>query len=240
MPARTSRIMRLPQPRDPDGRSCLPTHHPRSQPPWPHLPTPSPSTTAKPRTCLPAWPASLTRERPVAAATRWWPSWAWRPPRSSPGRGRSPRSPNGPPTHPSRSGPHSAPAAMARPLQRPGRDHHSPHARPAGCRRPGQRHRRLAGRPGATTGAWPTRRPSTGGRRRRQDPARRQRGHRRRPSGPPAGLYGPRQPRGAGPTPGRRRPRRGAAFAPLLDGLDLAGVVVTADALQTTPRPPSS
>jgi len=35
-------------------------------------------------------------------------------------------------------------------------------------------------------------------------------------------------------------PEEVPAFAPLLDGLDLAGVVVTADALQTTPRPPSS
>jgi hypothetical protein len=73
-------------------------------------PTPNSSTTANLRTCLPAWPASLTRELPVAAATRWSPSWAWRPPRPWPGRGQSPRSPNGPPTHPSRSGPHSASA----------------------------------------------------------------------------------------------------------------------------------
>jgi predicted transposase YbfD/YdcC len=49
-------------------------------------------------------------------------------------------------------------------------------------------------------------------------------------------LHGPRHPGGAGPTPGRRRPRGGAAFAPLLADLDLAGVVVTADALQTHPE----
>src|SRR5829696_2947186 len=32
MQARTARIMRFPQPHDPDGRPCLPTDHPRSQP----------------------------------------------------------------------------------------------------------------------------------------------------------------------------------------------------------------
>jgi hypothetical protein len=35
---------------------------------------------------------------------------------------------------------------------------------------------------------------------------------------------------------GRRCARGGAAFGPLLDGLDLADVVVTTDALQTPPR----
>jgi hypothetical protein len=32
----------FPQPHDPDGRPCLPTHHPRSQPLWPTSPTPTP------------------------------------------------------------------------------------------------------------------------------------------------------------------------------------------------------
>jgi hypothetical protein len=35
-------------------------------------------------------------------------------------------------------------------------------------------------------------------------------------------------------------PEEVPAFTPLLEGLELAGVVVTADALQTTPPPPSS
>jgi hypothetical protein len=69
-----SRPGRPPVPADP---------HPRSQPPWPTSPTPtrSSSTTPTPRTC---WPTSLplpTRELPVAAATRWPPSWAWPPSR---------------------------------------------------------------------------------------------------------------------------------------------------------------
>jgi hypothetical protein len=57
--------------------------------------------------------------------------------------------------------------------------------------------------------------------------------HTPRPPGPPVGRDGPRHPCGARPTPSRRRPRRGPAFQPLLDGLDLAGVVITADALHT-------
>src|SRR5512133_4019199 len=36
--ARTPRIMWFPQPHDPDGRPCLPTNHPRSQPPGPPHP----------------------------------------------------------------------------------------------------------------------------------------------------------------------------------------------------------
>jgi hypothetical protein len=71
MQARTPRIMRFPQPDDPDGRPCLPTHHPRSQPPWPNLPTPIPANakTPKPRTCWPTWPAS----RPVSCRGRRYP-----------------------------------------------------------------------------------------------------------------------------------------------------------------------
>src|SRR5512132_3943678 len=67
--ARTPRIMRFPQPHDPDGRPCLPTNHPRSQPPWPTSPTPTPSTTVNPRTCWPTSPPSPTRARPVAGPT---------------------------------------------------------------------------------------------------------------------------------------------------------------------------
>jgi hypothetical protein len=63
--ARTSRIMRFRQPHDPDGRPCLPTLHPRSQPPWPISPTPTRSNSTAPRTswwrapcctrCEPGW-----------------------------------------------------------------------------------------------------------------------------------------------------------------------------------------
>jgi hypothetical protein len=63
MQARTPGIMRFSLPHDRDGRPCLPT---RSRP---------------------TSPPSPPRERPVAAATRWPASWAWRPPRSWPGRG---------------------------------------------------------------------------------------------------------------------------------------------------------
>jgi len=65
---RTAKIMRFPQPHDPDGRPCLPTHHPRSKPPSP-MSTHSNSRTPKPRTCWPTSPPSPIRERPVAAAT---------------------------------------------------------------------------------------------------------------------------------------------------------------------------
>jgi hypothetical protein len=130
MQARTARIMRFSLPHDPDGRPCLPTHHPRSQPPSPNSSTPIPanSTTPRPRTCWPTWPASPTHDPPVAAATRWSPSWAWRPPRCWSGRGRSPRSPSGPPTRPAGPGRARRPPPRSWPLQRPGRGHHRPHA----------------------------------------------------------------------------------------------------------------
>ena len=51
---------------------------------------------AEARTCWPIWPASPTPETPVAAATGWSPSWLWPLPQCWQGRGRSPRSPNGP------------------------------------------------------------------------------------------------------------------------------------------------
>src|SRR5215216_4550446 len=61
--ARTPRIMRFPQPHEPDGRPCLPTNHPRSQPPWPTSPTPTPSKTVNPRTRLLASLASVPDPR---------------------------------------------------------------------------------------------------------------------------------------------------------------------------------
>src|SRR5215211_1173310 len=130
--ARTPRIMRFPQPHDPDGRPCLPTHHPRPQPPSPTSPTPTPSKTVNPRTCWPTSPASPTRERPVAGATRWSPSWAWPPPRCWPAPGRSPPSPNGLPMRLSPSGPRWHPPRRPRPLRRPRRGHHPPDPFPPG------------------------------------------------------------------------------------------------------------
>src|SRR5512133_1212892 len=70
--------------------------------------------------------------------------------------------------------------------------------------RPGHSNRRLAGRPGP---CWPAAACPGGG---RQDTQGRQT---RWPPGPPAGRDGPRQPRGPGPTPGRRRPWRGPRLA---------------------------
>jgi hypothetical protein len=87
--ARTPRIMRLPHPHDPDGRPCLPTHHPRSQPPSPTSPTPTPPP---PEHRRPA-PAGLPRLCPRPASDPWPPPSAGRHPghgdRRGPGRARS-------------------------------------------------------------------------------------------------------------------------------------------------------
>jgi hypothetical protein len=58
--------MRFPQPHDPDGRPCLPSQHPRSQPPWSTSPTPTraSSTTPTRRTCWPTSPQSPTTSHP--------------------------------------------------------------------------------------------------------------------------------------------------------------------------------
>ena len=90
-------------------------------------------------------------------------------------------------------------------------------------------------------GAWlcdrdrPSRSGSGGGQSRSMaDAARRQT---QRPPGPPAGRDRPRHPRRAGPTPGRRRARGGARLRPAAGTPGPgAGVVVTADALQTHPE----
>jgi hypothetical protein len=60
--------MRLLQPHGPGGRPCLPTHHPRSQPPWLTSPTPtrSHSRTLTPRTC---W-LPCRRPRPASCPCR--------------------------------------------------------------------------------------------------------------------------------------------------------------------------
>jgi hypothetical protein len=202
--------MRFPQPHDPDGRPCLPTHHPQSQRPWPTSPMPTRSTSRtrspppagppghrlRPASC--PWPplpliailamaasAVLAGARSLAAIAEWAAE------------------------APSRCGPRWGPPRRPRPVRRPGRGHHRPHPGSPGRRRLGRRGRRLAGRPGPAAGASQTRRqPATGGRRRRQDPARRPHpdSRWRRPSGAPAGGDGPHQPRGAGPMPARRRP----------------------------------
>jgi hypothetical protein len=53
------------------------------------------------------------------------------------------------------------------------------------------------------------------------------------PAGPPVGRDGPRHPRRAGQRHVDRAPGEVPAFQPLLADLDLAGVVVTVDALHT-------
>jgi hypothetical protein len=52
--------MRAPQPHDGDGRPCLATHPPRSQPPLCTSPTPTHSGQPKRRTCSPTSPRSVT------------------------------------------------------------------------------------------------------------------------------------------------------------------------------------
>jgi hypothetical protein len=145
MQARTPKIMRFSQPHDQDGRPCLPTPHPRSQPPRAHLTDAEPLQLqdADAHTCWPTSPPSPTRERPVAAATRWSPSWPWRPPRCWPARGRSPRSPNGPPRRPSRCARAGRPARRPRPPRRPPGPgpHPRPRPRPCGAAHPQGRHR---------------------------------------------------------------------------------------------------
>jgi hypothetical protein len=179
------------------------------------------------------WLPSPTREPSAGAATGWSPSWAWQPPRSWPERGRSQRSPNGPPTPPSRSAPRSAPAS------RP------PAASPSRPRRPSVARSRLdADALAGAIGAWlADRKP--------QGPA----ASRRRAvavdgktlrgalgaggDGRPVHLLAAmdhasrtvlaqRQVGGA--------PEEVPAFAPLLAPLDLTGVVITTDALQTHPE----
>src|SRR5829696_5620768 len=192
--ARTPRIMRFPQPQDPDGRPCLPTNHPRSQPSWP-----------------------------------------WPPPRCWPAPGRSPRSPNGLPMRLSPSGPRWALAATS-PATSP-----SPPRPPSAGPFPAWTSTRspLLSAPG-----WPT---GTGA------PVPVGAGRRR------AVAVDGKTLRGAHPPEGDGRPVHllaamdhtsravlvqhqvgGApevpAFAPLLAPLDLADVVVTADALQTHPE----
>jgi hypothetical protein len=172
---RAPRIMRLPQPHDPDGRPCLPTHHPRSQPPWPISPTPTGRAfgTPMPPTCWPTSPPSLTRELPAAAATSWSPSWGWPPPRYWAARAVDRRDRRmGRRCAPAGPGRTRRPPRRPRPLRRPRRGHHPPHPGPPGRRRPGRRGRSLAGRPGpgaSQTGSQPR----AGRRCRRQDAARR-------------------------------------------------------------------
>jgi hypothetical protein len=123
------------------------------------------------------------------------------------------------------------PRPVDRRLQATRRGDRAPRAGPRRPRRAGPRHRRLAGRPAAilTSRPWAAGPPAAaGGRGRRQDPAR-QRPPRSR-AGPPAGGDGPRHRRGPGPDRGGRHDQPDHPV-PLLDGLDLAGQVVTADAL---------
>ena len=167
--ARASGIMRFPAPHDRDGHRCLPSYHPRFQPPSPSSPTPTPSRRPKRRTCWPTWPRSATREVAVAAATRWSRSWPWPPRRCWAAHDRWPRSPSRPQMPRSWSGWRLAPAVMARPLGRALRGHYPSHAGPPGRRDPGRGDRRVTGRPRPPRPAA-----SMGGRGGRQDPSGRQ------------------------------------------------------------------
>src|SRR5829696_1514812 len=235
MQARTARIMRFPQPHDPDGRPCLPTHHPRSQPPWPTSPTPTP-----PRQVNPA-PAGLSRQRPRPASDPWPAPPAGRHP--GPGRrrgaGRRPvdrrdrrmgcRCASARPGRAGRS------PRRPRPLRRPRRGHHPPDPFPPG--------------PDAlavAVGAWLADRdrgpgPAGAGRRRAVAVD----GKTLRGAHPPDGDGRPVHLLAAMDHTSRAvlaqhqvggAPEEVPAFARLLAPLDLADVVVTADALQTHPE----
>jgi hypothetical protein len=127
--------------------------------------------------------------------------------------------------------PATGPCRARRPARRPrllvgaGRGHHPPHPGPPGSRGAGRRHRRLADRPQPQAQPAPTR--CRGG---WQDPARRRRDGRQvhllaAMDHATRAVVAQRQVDGApGEVPG---------LQPLLADLDLAGTVVTADALHT-------
>jgi hypothetical protein len=138
--------------------------------------------------------ARTGRRHPLVAILGWPLLQCW------PVRGRSPPSPRGPSTRPSPCVPRLGPAAI-----------------PSSAAEPSPPRPRSAGRwPASTPRPWRcdwrvafrSRRPrpaQAGGCGRRQDPARRPPPI-RRPPAPPARRDGPRHPRGAGPTLGRRCP----------------------------------
>jgi len=194
--------MRFSQPHDHGESPCLPTYHPRSHPAWPHWATLIRSDQPGPRTCSPTWRPSATPGPAPGAGTRWSPSWCWPRPRSWRARSRSPRSPSGPPTHPSPCGPRSEPAAILAPA--------------TGCGRSPAKPRSGAPLPGLTPRPWPPRSapgwttatgsaPTSGDGRSRSTARPCAAPAPRRPAGPSAGRDGPHHPRGAGPTPGGRR-----------------------------------
>jgi hypothetical protein len=123
-----------------------------------------------------AYLATVTdpRARALGAGIRWSPSWCWPLPRSWRARGRSPRSPSGPRTHPSPCVPRWGPAAIPAPA--------------AGCGRSPPRPRSAGPWPAWTLRRWPPR-PA-----RRQHPAVADRGRLRdhqprlRPGQPGPGL----------------------------------------------------
>src|SRR5512132_4558935 len=206
--ARTPRIMWFPQPHDPDGRPCLPTNHPRSQPPGPPHPrrplqdsepphllaslasVPDPRATRGRRHRLVAIlglaaAAVLAGARSIAAIAQWAAD-APQPVRAALGARRDV------PGHVAV----PAEATIRRTLSRLDPD-------------------ALA----VAVGAWLAdpdrgpgpgrRRPAAGGGGRRQDAGWRPPTRRRRPPGAPAGGDGPHQPRGGGPTrASAARPRR--------------------------------
>src|SRR6266511_233977 len=212
-------------PHDHGGSPCLPSYHPRSHRVLTRCAIPIRSRKPRLRTCSPTWPPS----RPAS------PSWPPPPAHRHPGRGRrrgACRRPlddrdrrmgrRGFPASPRRT---ECPPRRARPLQRPGRDHHPPDPGPPGPQA-------LA----TAIGAWLC------------DRDRQQRQRRRAIAVDGKTLRGTKH-------DGRQvhllacmdhttravlaqRQVDGAsgevpAFQPLLADLDLAGAVITADALQT-------
>src|SRR6266508_4545080 len=191
--ARTSTIMRFPQPHHPDGRpwhACRPIIPDPSRPGPPH-PDRSGRAAGRRRPAPAGLPGRRPGRRPVDRRDR------------RVGRRRAPAS----------AGCAGRPPCRSRPLGGAGRGHHPPYPFPPGSRRAGRRHRRLAGRPGPDVGARRGRRAAGRGRR-RQDAARRPPTRRGRPPGAPAGGDGTCHPRGAGPASGRRRPRGGHRLRP--------------------------
>jgi hypothetical protein len=213
--ARTPRIMRFPQLMTrTDASACRAIIPDPSRPGPPHHTDPRELHDADAPHLLAYLAAVPDPRATVAAATGWSPSWPWPPLQYWPARGRSPRSPSGPPMRPSRSGSRSAPAAM-RPTTGQCQPRPPPYAaRSAGLTPTPWPPRSAPGSPRATTTTVP---PPTIG------------------SGHGSWWWPSTARRYAAPTPRQvgGTPEEVSGFQPLLAGLDLHGAVVTADALHT-------
>jgi DDE_Tnp_1-associated len=238
MQARTSSIMRVPAPHDPDGRPCLPTHHPRSQPPHPprphrpghlqdadapHLLTdlaavPDPRAARGRRHALVAIlglaaAAVLGGARSIAAIAEWAAD-APQPVRAALGARHHAPDPSPSRPRPPSAGPFPAWTPMPWPL-------------------------RSAPGWGSGTGAAQTRsQPAAGGRHRRQDPPRRPPGQAATAAGRTCWPAWTTPPARCWPTPGRRRTQEVPALAPLLADLDSPGPWSPPTRSRPTRRPP--